>query len=43
MSGLSFSTLITTYAPMAEQIKWIQDTDRGNLKSNFCKEEKIEI
>jgi len=37
ISGLSFSTLITIYAPMAEQIKWTHDTDRGNLKSNFCK------
>jgi hypothetical protein len=37
ISGLSFNTIITTYAPMAEMIKWTQDTDRGNLKSNFCK------
>jgi len=39
ISGLSFSTLITTYPPMAEQMKWMQDTDSGNLKSNFCKRE----
>ena len=24
---------------MAEQMKWMQDTDSGNLKSNFCKRE----
>ena len=36
ISGLSFSNLITTYAPMDEQIKWTQETDKGNLKSNFC-------
>lgn len=35
ISGLSFSTLITTCAPSAEMMKWTQDTERGNLKSNF--------
>ena len=42
ISGLSFSTLITTYPPMAEQIKWTDETHRGNLKSNFCKKKKKE-
>lgn len=40
--GLSFSTLITTNAPIAEHMKCIHDTDKGNLKSSFC-QLKIEI
>jgi len=43
ISGLSFSTLITTYPPMAEQIKWTHETVRGNLKSNFCKKRKGKV
>ena len=31
------------YAPMAEQMKWIHDTDRGNLKSSFCKKKSVQI
>jgi len=43
INGLIFSTLITTYAPMDEHMKWMQDTVNGNLKSNFCDKEPFQI
>lgn len=36
ISGLTLSNLIAMYAPIAEQIKWMHDTVRGNVKSSFC-------
>jgi hypothetical protein len=38
MSGLALTTWIATYAPIEEQMKWTQETVRGNLKSSFCRE-----
>lgn len=38
INGFIFKTLIAKYDPMAEHIKWTHDTDRGNLKSNFCED-----
>ena len=35
ISGLSFRTLIAKYAPKEEHMKWMHDTERGNLKSSF--------
>lgn len=41
ISGFSFSTLITRYAPIAEQMKCIHDTVKGNLKSSFYEEKNL--
>lgn len=37
ISGLIFSILIATYAPIEEHMKCTHDTERGNLKSSFWK------
>jgi phosphatidylinositol kinase/protein kinase (PI-3 family) len=43
INGLIFRTLITTYAPMDEHMKWMQDTVSGNLKSSFCEKKQFQI